>query len=206
VVGVALLAVTNVAGDVALLFSGSTQSSGAKTPLMFINGANYAAANAEGFVTVAYATTQQVSLSASVRGANGAYGSYLLDVVEVEAVANTSLGWHLHLDVTKALAATGVNALYLFDCTASPTAVPDTGPTLASGTDVAGDPWAIFSPTCTGTQGATSLLSAGTGLNIPIPALAFGQSVLYLSFALSVSSGGASTASAATITLIAVSP
>jgi hypothetical protein len=203
---VLLLFVSSSLADVGLFYVSDVQVSGSRSPLQFIDGANYASASAQGFVTVSFATSQQVSLTASVKGGDGAYGTYLLDVIEVEALTNTSTGWHLEIDVTRALAATGVNAAYLFDCLASPTAVPDSGVALASGTDAAGDPWAVFSPTCAGTQEAISLQTAASGTGIAIPPLTYGVSALYLSFAVDVASGGATTTTSATITLLATSP
>ncbi|MCI4367461.1 MAG: hypothetical protein L3K08_06895, partial [Thermoplasmata archaeon] len=150
--------------------------------------------------------TQQVGFTAAVKGANGAYGTYLLDMIEVEALANTSTGWHAHLAVVSPIVGTGINAAYVFACATAPTAVPDSGAALASGTDAAGDVWAMYAPTCRGTQSSSSLLIAGTGTTIALPGLVYGSSILFLSFAVAVSSAGASTTAAATVVLSTSSP
>jgi hypothetical protein len=208
--GAAILAVTllvaNVLGDVAIFYAGSTTLGGAKSPMRFINGGNYASASAEGFVTVTYPTTQQVGLTAAVKSADGAYGTYLLDVVEVEALTNSTSTWDLRLDVVTALVATGVNAAWVFDCTVAPTAVPDSGTPLGSGTDSSGDAWAIFAPTCAGSQESLSMLAAGTGTTIALPKLVYASSILFLSFGVAVASGGATTTTAATLVLSILSP
>ncbi|HTT26727.1 MAG TPA: hypothetical protein VMH90_07200 [Thermoplasmata archaeon] len=204
-VGAAVL-VANVVGDVVILYSVSPGVGAGRSPLRFINGGDYAAASAEGFISVAYSTSQQVGFTASVKAADGEYGTYLLDMVEVEGLTNTSTTWHLHLDVTGALVGVGINAAWVFDCTLSPSGVPDTGVPLASGTDSSGDPWAIYAPTCPGTQGSLSLGALGTGTTIALPNLVFGRSVLFLSFAVAVSSAGASTSTPATLVLSATSP
>jgi hypothetical protein len=203
---VAAVLVVNVLGEVALLYSGGTTIAGARSPLRFTDGGDYASASAEGMVMVTFPTTQQVGFTAAVKGANGAYGTYLLDMVEVEALTNTSTGWHAHLAVVSPIVGTGINAAYVFACTTAPTAVPDSGAALASGTDAAGDVWAIYAPSCLGTQSSSSLLISGTGSTIALPGLVYGSSILFLSFAVAVSSAGASTTAAATVVLSTSSP
>ena len=201
-----LLLLTNVVGDVVLLYLGNTQTSGAKSPLRFIDGAGYSATNAEGFVTVSFPTPQQTGFTAAVAGASGAYGTYLLDVLEVQAQLTTVTGWHLHLDVTQALSGSGINAAYLFYCTAAPTGVPDSGVPLTSGTDSAGDVWAVFPPTCAGAQSSLSLSATSSGSALALPSITSGSSVLYLSLAVDIASAGATTTTGAIVDLVASSP
>jgi hypothetical protein len=205
VVGTALLA-TNVVGEVVLLFSSTSTVSGTRSPLRFIDGGNYASAVAEGLVTVTFPSTAQTALSASVEGADGAFGTYLLDVIEVQALQNTTGPWALHLDVVKPIAGTGISAAWVFDCTLAPSGVPDSGAPLANGTDAAGDPWSVYAPTCAGTQSGLSMMTPGTGLTLALPKLVFGTSVLFLSFAVAVAGSGASTTVPAILVLSATTP
>jgi hypothetical protein len=203
---VAALLAANATGDLALFYGGKDSTAGARSPLEFVDGGGYAAANAEGFASLSFTTTQQVGFTATLHGADGALGGYLLDLLEVEALTNTTTGWHLALNVTQALAGTGINAAYLFYCLAAPTGVPVTGTAIASGTDAAGDPWSVFAPSCSGSQDVLSLTAVGSGGALALPKLTFGVSELYLSFAIDLSSSGASTTTAASVVLTATSP
>lgn len=209
--GVAALALAGLIvagglGEVALYYQTSPQAAGAPSPLRFVDGGNYASASTEGLLTVTFPTSQQVGFSATVRGVDGGYGTYLLDVVELQARTNSSIAWSLSLSVTQAMAATGLNAAYLFYCTSVPTGVPTTGTALASGTDAAGDPWAVYAPTCAGTSVSLPLTSTGAGSSIALAGLTFGTSVLFLSFATDVASGGLGPVTSATVVLSAISP
>jgi hypothetical protein len=206
VVGVLLLISGGVFADVILLYSASTRVTSTTSPFGFVNGGNYAVANAEGFVTNAYPNAQQVSVATTVSGAAGAYGTYALDVLRVDANVGSAQRWVLHLDVVSTLIATGVNAAYLFYCTQAPTGVPDTGVPLASGVDANGNPWAIFAPTCAGTEVGESLLTVATGTGVSFPGTTAGSSLLYLSFGVAVTNTGASTATPATVILSSTSP
>jgi hypothetical protein len=205
-VSVVMLTVGLGLADVLLVYNGQSKVAGASSPFRFVNGGNYAAANTQGLATNTYPNAQQVSVSASVSGINGAYGTYLLDVLEVQSNVTSSATWHLRIDSTTALAASGVNAAYVFVCTAAPTAVPDTGPPVASGTDVRGNPWAIFAPTCAGTQYGDSLTATTTGTSVTFVGIAARATLLYLSFALAVTNTGATTTTAAGLTLVATTP
>ncbi len=202
-----LLVVTTFAlGDVVLSYEGSSQAAGAVSPFRFIDGGNYATASAEGFVSLTFPTTQQVGFAATLHGSDGADGTYALDVLELQARSNTTAGWSLALDVTKALSGTGVNAAYAFYCTLAPTGVSVTGTALASGTDSAGDPWAVYAPTCAGTQESLPLTGIGSGTAVTIATTTFGTTVLYLSFATDVASAGTGTITPASVVLEATSP
>ena len=192
--------------DVVLQYKTQTSVAGVTSPFKFVNGANYAAAHAEGLITTAYPNAQQVSVTAATVGADGAYGTYVLDVLELQPAATSASTWHYHFDVTTALVATGVNAAYVFYCTAAPTTVPDTGAPLASGTDANGNPWAIFAPTCAGTQVSESLTATATGTAITIAGTTAGTSLLFLSFGIAVTNSGATTTTAAIVTLVATTP
>jgi hypothetical protein len=202
----ALLLVGVGLGDVVLEYQTSDRAASTASPLKFVDGGNYAAAHTQGLVTNTYPNAQQVSVAVTVDGASGAYGTYVLDTLEVQPTVTTTATWHLHLDVTTALVATGVNAAYLFYCTSAPTAVPDTGASLASGTDANGNPWAIFAPTCAGTQVSLALTAVASGTVIALTGLTSGTSVLFLSFAMDVTNTGATTTTNAQVTLEATSP
>jgi hypothetical protein len=208
-IAVTLLAVATVGAavaDVVLMFQTGEKAGSVGSPLIFANGGNYAAAHAQGLTTNTYANAQSVSVTAALNGAAGAYGTYMLDTIEVVGNVATAATWHLHLDVTTALVGTGLNAAYVSYCSVAPTTVPDTGVPLASGTDVNGNPWAIFAPTCAGTQFTHSLLALGSGGTVTVVGLTAGTTVLYLSFLLAVSNTGVSTTTAAAMTLVASSP
>jgi len=202
--------VTIVAGigiaDVILQYRASTSASGTPSPFRFVNGGNYAVAHGQGLFTTTYPNAAQVSVSATMSGANGAFGSYLLDVLEVQAAVTSATGWHLRFDVSTALVATGLNAAYVFYCTAVPTTVPDTGAALAAGTDANGNPWAIFAPTCAGTQVALPLTATGTGTLVAFATLTTGTMLFSVSFGLAVTNTGAVTTTPAVLTLFATSP
>lgn len=207
IVGALLLVTAGVAlANVVLLYQTQTQAGSTTSPFRFVNGGNYATAHGQGFVTNTYPNAQQVSVSAAANGADGASGTYALDVLEIQSSVTTTTAWHLRLDVTTALAATGVNGAYLFYCTLGPTGVPDTGASLAQGTDANGNPWAIFAPTCAGTQVAMSLTAAGSGTAIAFPSLTAGTNLLFLSFGIAVTNTGATTTTAAGVTLVAFAP
>jgi hypothetical protein len=192
--------------DVVLMYQTGEKAGSVPSPLDFANGGNYAAANAQGLTTNIYPNAQRVSVSATVNGAAGAYGTYMLDTLEVVGNVATAATWHLRLDVTTALVGTGINAAYVSYCTLAPSGVPDTGAPLASGTDANGNPWAIFGPTCAGTHFTHSLLAAGAGGTVNVAGLTAGTTVLYLSFLLAVTNTGATTTTAAAMTLEASSP
>lgn len=211
----ALLAVAFVVGalvlgvglsDVILTFQAKTNVASAGSPFLFANGGNYAAAHAQGLVTDKFANVAHVSITANVSGVSGAYGTYLLDTLEIVANATTAATWHLRLDVATALVGVGINAAYVSYCTASPTTVPDTGTPLASGTDANGNPWAVFAPTCAGTSASLTLTAVGTGTSIAIAGLTTGTSVLFVSFLLAVTNTVVSTTTPATIVLVATAP
>ncbi len=201
-VGVAGIA----SASVVLLYHAQTRVTGTTSPLHFVNGANYASANVEGFTANSYSNAQQVSVGVAVSGANGAAATYALDTVEVQAQVASTFAWHLRIDVTTALAASGVNAADVFYCTSAPSGVPDTGAPLASGTDANGNPWAIFTPTCAGGTTSLSLTTLGTGTTVNFASLTAGQTLLYLSFAVAVTNTGATTTTPAGLTLTASSP
>ena len=208
-VAVGLLAVAVVGAavaDVVLMFQTGEKAGSVGSPFVFANGGNYAAAHAQGLTTNTYPNTQSVSVSAKVAGAAGAYGTYLLDTLELVGNVTSASTWHVHLDVTTALVGTGINAAYVSYCTLAPTGVPDTGAPVASGTDANGNPWAIFPPTCAGTQSTLSLLSVGTGATVALASLTSGTTVLYLSFLLAVTNTGATTTTAGAVTVVASSP
>ncbi len=193
-------------GAVVLLYSTAPQVATLASPFRFVDGANYASSSSEGFVTASFPTSQQVGFSATVHGVAGAEGTYVLDAIELQARTNSTLGWHLGFSVVQPMAATGLNAAYLFYCTAAPSGVTPTGTPLASGTDSAGDFWSISAPTCAGTAASLSLTSTGSGTAIPFSALTFGTSELYLSFAGDLASGGLGTVTPAEVVLTASSP
>jgi hypothetical protein len=192
--------------DVVLFYQVQSTVGGTSSPFKFVNGGNYAAAHTQGLVTATYPNAQQVSVSESISGANGAYGSYVLDVLELQPTVTGAASWHYHVDVTRALVATGVNAAYVFYCTTAPTTVPDTGVPLASGTDANGNPWAIFAPTCAGTQVSLPLTALGTGTTIAISGTTSGTSLIFLSFGLAITNTGATTTTSALLTAVAISP
>lgn len=192
--------------DVLLAYQTQAKVGGASSPFRFVNGANYASANAQGLVTNTFPNPRQVSVSAAVTGANGAYGTYLLDVLELQSNVTSTATWHLRVDTTTALVATGVNAAYVFVCTAAPTAVPDTGAPVVSGTDAHGNPWAIFAPTCSGAQYGDPLTAVTTGTSQTFTGVTAGTTLLYLSFALAVTDTGAVTTTAAALTFVATTP
>ena len=210
IVAVALAAVVVLLGvtyaDVILHYQVTTKAAGAPSPFKFVNGGNYAQAHGLGFFTTTYPNAQQVSVATAPSAASGAYGSYLLDVLEIQANATTASGWHLRIDVTTALVATGLNAAYLFYCTTVPTTVPDTGAPLASGTDSHGNPWAIFAPTCAGTQVSISLTATGTGTAIAFASLTAGTMLLSVAFGMAVTNTGATTTTTGVVTVVATSP
>ena len=191
--------------DVILTYHGSASVSGTTSPFQFINGANYATAEGQGFTVNTYPNAQQASVAASVSGADGAYGTYVLDTLEVAATVTSTATWSVSIAVSTPLVATGVNAAYVFYCTAAPTGVALTGTPLASGTDANGNPWAIYAPTCPGTQTSLSLLASGSGTPLTLTGLTSGTSVIFFSFAVAVTNSGASTTTAAGITLEATS-
>lgn len=204
--GAALLTATAVGyADVILTYHGSTSVSGTTSPFQFVNGGNYATAAADGFATNTYPNSAQASVAISVSGADGAYGTYELDTLEVAAEVTSTATWSLSVAVSTPLVATGVNAAYISYCTSAPTGVTLTGTPLASGTDANGNPWAIYSPTCAGTEASLSLLAAGAGAPLTLTGLTSGVSILYISFAVAVTNTGASTTTAAGITLEATS-
>ena len=191
--------------DVILTYHGSASVSGATSPFQFVNGANYVTASGEGFSVNTYPNAQQASVAASVSGADGAYGTYVLDTLEVAATVTSTAPWTVSIAVSNPLVATGVNAAYVFYCTAAPTGVALTGTPLASGTDANGNPWAIYAPTCPGTQTSLSLLASGSGTPVPLTGLTSGTSVIFFSFAVAVTNTGATTTTAASVTLEATS-
>lgn len=191
--------------DVILTYHGSASVSGTTSPFQFVNGANYATAEGQGFTVNTYPNAQQASVAASVSGADGAYGTYVLDTLEVAATVTSTATWSVSIAVSTPLVATGVNAAYVFYCTAAPTGVALTGTPLASGTDANGNPWAIYAPTCPGTQTSLSLLASGSGTPLTLTGLTSGTSVIFFSFAVAVTNSGASTTTAAGITLEATS-
>jgi hypothetical protein len=191
--------------DVILTYHGSASVSGTTSPFEFVNGGNYATANGQGFSVNTYPNAQQASVATSVSGADGAYGTYVLDTLEVASTVTTSATWSVSVAVSTPLVATGVNAAYVFYCTAAPTGVSLTGTPLASGTDANGNPWAIYAPTCPGSQTSLSLLASGSGTPLSLTGLTSGTSVLYFSFAVAVTNTGATTTTAASITLEATS-
>ncbi len=207
VLGVAVLGALLSVGyaDVILTYHGSASVSGTTSPFQFVNGANYATAEGQGFAVNTYPNAQQASVAASVSGADGAYGTYVLDTLEVAAAVTSTATWSLSIAISTPLVATGVNAAYVFYCTAAPTGVTLTGTPLASGTDANGNPWAIYAPTCPGTQTSLSLLASGSGTPLTLTGLTSGTSVIFFSFALAVTNSGASTTTAASITLEATS-
>ncbi len=206
VAAVAMLSAGLGVAEVLLAYQGQTKVSSASSPFRFVNGANYAAANAQGLTTNTFPNAQQVSVAAGISGISGAYGTYLLDVLELQSNSTSTATWHLRVDTTAALVATGVNAAYVFVCTSAPTGVPDTGAPVASGTDARGNPWAIFSPTCGGSQYGDSLTAVTTGTSQTFAGVTAGVSVLYLSFAIAVTNTGASTTTSASLTFVATTP
>jgi hypothetical protein len=208
-IAVGLLAVAVVGAavaDVVLMFQTGTKAGSVGSPFVFANGGNYAAAHAQGLATNTYPNAQSVSVSAKVSGAAGAYGTYLIDTLELVGNVTSAATWHVHLDVTTALTGTGINAAYVSYCSSLPTGVPDTGASLSSGTDANGNPWAIFAPTCAGTESTLSLLTVGTGATVTLASLTSGTTVLYVSFLLAVTNTGATTTTAGALTVVASSP
>ncbi|MCI4319404.1 MAG: hypothetical protein L3K23_04625 [Thermoplasmata archaeon] len=206
---VSLLAVGVVGAavaDVVLMFQTGEKAGSVGSLFVFANGGNYAAAHAQGLATNTYPNVQSVSVSAKVSGAAGAYGTYLLDTLELVGNITSATTWHVHLDVTTALVGTGLNAAYVSYCSQLPTGVPDTGVPISSGTDGNGNPWAIFAPTCAGTQSTLSLLAVGTGATVTVTSLTSGTTVLYVSFLLAVTNTGATTTTAGALTVVASSP
>ncbi len=193
-----------VAADVILTFQGTSSVGSANAPFRFVNGANYVTANGQGFVLNTYPNAQQVSVAAEVSGANGAAGTYALDVLEFQTAVATTVAWTVHLDVSTALVATGVNAAYLSYCSAAPTGVPDTGAALSTGTDANGNPWTLYAPTCPvgSVESNLPLNAPGTGATVTVPAgTAAGVSVLYISFLIAVTNTGATTSTPAVMTV-----
>jgi hypothetical protein len=192
--------------DVLLEYQAGSRVTSTGSPFRFANGANYAAANAQGFATNTFPNAQQLSVSASVSGASGAYGTYLLDVIEVTANSTSTATWHLRVDTTAAMVASGVNAAYVFVCTVAPTGVPDTGATVASGTDARGNPWAIFTPTCPGAGYGDPLTATAQGTSQTFVGITAGTPLLFLSFAIAVTNTGATTTTPAGLVVVATTP
>lgn len=194
-----------VAADVILAYRAFGSVGSAGSPFKFVNGANYATASAQGFQLDTYANAAQTSVTVAVNGADGAASTYTLDTLAFQTVVATTVAWTLNVAVSSALVATGVNAAYVSYCTAAPTGVADTGPALASGIDGNGNPWAIYAPTCAGTQVNLPITAVGSGASIIVASgTGAGVTVLYFSFLLAVTNTGASTTTPATITVLAV--
>lgn len=207
-IGIAIAVVVGVgSADVILSYhSGDSIGPGAPSPFRFVNGADYPTAAAEGFVTNTYPNGAQVSVSTTLNGADGAYGTYLLDVLEVQATATETNTWALNLAVSTPLVASGLNAAYLFYCSQAPTGVPITSPPLSSGTDANGNPWAIYPVSCPGTGGYVPLTSIANGpVTVTLNGIHAGTSVLYISFGLAVTNAGSVTTTPGAVTLLASS-
>lgn len=204
VVVVALFSAVLVYGDVIIQYNSTVSTGGTASPFNFVNGGNYVTANGQGFVTNTYPNAQQTSVGVVMNGADGAAGTYALDVLEVDTVAATTTPWTLVLDVSTALVATGVNAAYISYCTVAPTGIADTLAPLSFGTDANGNPWTIFQPLCTGTQYNLPLtaLTLGTAVTIPSGTAAT-TPVLYISFMVAVTNTGATTSTPAAVSLLA---
>lgn len=192
--------------DVVLTYHVSSTAASVASPFKFVNGANYASANAEGFVTNTYTNAADVGVTVGVTGGDGVYGTYVLDIFELQPTVTSANTWVYNLAVQTAFVGTGVNAFWVFYCSEAPTGVTVTGAPLASGTDANGNPWAIFAPTCAGTQQSLSLTAVGTGAGITIADTTSGTSILFLSFGLAVTNTGATTTTAASLVLEATSP
>jgi hypothetical protein len=206
-VSIALLCVAGVGGSafasVVLVYPSQDAAASANSPFGFVNGANYATLQGSGFVTTSYSNAQQLSVSVSASGADGAYGTYLLDVFEVQARVTSATTWSVVIAVGTPLTASGVNAAYLFYCTVAPGAVPASGTPLASGVGSNGNPWAVLAPACGGVAGDVSLLTSSAGTVVTILGTVAGTSILYCSLALDVSSSGASTTTPASVAFLA---
>jgi hypothetical protein len=200
-----LFATAIVDATAVLVYTGHGQTgTDAASPFRFINGANYATVNGLGFQTDTFPSAGQVSIAVAAVGVDGAAGTYDLDTIEVQTVAATASAWTLSLSVSTPIIGTGINAAYVSYCTVAPTGVNDGAAPLAS-SGAAGDPWSIYAPTCAGTQVNVDLLAAGVGTSIPVAnGVAAGTSVMFLSLLLSVSNTGATTTTAAQISLVGV--
>lgn len=192
-----------VVADVVLVFQASTSAGGAPSPFRFVDGGNYATASGQGFYARTYPNAQQLSVAATIHGADGASATYLMDVLELHTVAATTTPWTLEIDVSTALVATGVNAAYVSYCRTAPTGIADTGAVLASGTDANGNPWAIYPPACAG-EVNEAITAVGTGGTLTVPSgTGAGVAVLYLTFMLAVTNTGATTTTPASLSLLA---
>lgn len=193
-----------VYADVILAYTATSSPAGAASPFEFVNGANYATANGQGFETNTYPNAADVSVAVTFDGAEGALSTYELDTLAVETEAATTAAWTLQISVSTALVATGVNAAWVSYCSVAPTGVADTGAPLASGTDANHNPWAIYPPTCTGTQVNEPLTALGTGGTITVASgTAAHTSVLFISFLVAVTNTGATTTTPASLTVLA---
>lgn len=186
-----------------LLYHSPDRAASAGSPFGFVNGANYATVHGSGFLTNSYANSQQLSVTVSTLGADGAYGTYAIDVLDVKALVTSGTTWTLEMAVRSPLTGTGANAAYLFYCTVAPGGVPASGTPIASGVDSLGNPWAILAPTCAGTSGAVSLLTSSAGAIVRLSGITTGTTVLYCSFGIDVTSTGASTTAPASVELLA---
>lgn len=196
-----------VAAHVVVQNSASSAAGGTNAPFQFANAPNYPRANGLGVVTDAFPSATDTAVLVSLSGFSGSFGSYALDTLEVVTVARTSVAWTLHLDVSVPIAGSGINALWVSYCSRAPTQVPATGTPLASGTDINGNPWAIFAPTCPGGAIESSLDVTGAGpivgapVNVPAGRAA-GNVVLYISFLWAVGSTGVTTTTPGVVTLV----
>ncbi|MCI4369147.1 MAG: hypothetical protein L3K09_06265 [Thermoplasmata archaeon] len=196
------------AGRVILTYTANSRVASTGSPFHFVDGGDYAALHTQGYATLTYGSPQQLSATFATEAFDGASGSYLLDVVELQSLVTSGATWHIALRVLTPLAGTGINAAYVSYCTARPTTVPDTGASLASGTDVNGNPWALFAPTCAGPaiQVSLSLLAVAQGAFVNVVGVTNGVSVAFLSFLFAVTNTGASTTTSASLAVFATTP
>ncbi len=196
-----------VAAHVVVQSSASSVAGGQTAPFRFADPPNYAPVLGLGIQSNSFPNAAATSVQLTLNGYAGSSGTFALDTLEVETVAATTVAWTVHLDVSVPMAASGVNTLWVSYCNRAPTAIPDSGTPLASGTDASGDPWAVFAPTCpagsiesnlelTGagpTAGAVVTVAAGTAAARP---------VLYLSFLWAVGSTGVTTTTPAVVSVV----
>lgn len=197
-----LLAAGTVSAEVVLRYSATSTVGTLATPFEFENGAGYATEHAEGYTTVTYSSAQDIAATIVYTAGDGGYGSYLLQVIALETTVATTQAWTLSVEVSTALVATGVNAAWISYCTAAPTGVPATGATLAAGTDANGNVWALYAPTCAGTEANLGLTAVGIGAGVPLASgTAANTAVLYISLLTAVTNTGATTTTPAAISV-----
>ncbi len=196
-----------VAAHVVVQASASSVAGGETAPFRFANPANYAPVLGLGIQSNSFPNAADTSVQVALRGYAGSSGTYALNTLVVQTVATTTVAWTVHLDVSVPMVASGVNTMWVSYCSRAPTAIPDSGTPLASGTDASGNPWAVFAPTCPAGSVESSLELTGAGPTagavVTVPAgTAAARSVLFLSFLWAVGSTGVTTTTPAVVSIV----